>query len=416
MNRALAVLSVLWPAVTTVACGQDVVGTQEITRLPRELSSAESGLIEADNAFGLRLFARVLAEEDQGTNVFISPLSVAMALGMAYNGADGATREAMQATLELQGLDLEAVNESYRSLIDLLKGLDPNVEFLIANSIWYDQRYSFRQDFLSVNREYFGAEVAGLDFASPNAAPAINQWVSSQTKGRIEEIVSPPISPELVMFLINAIYFKGNWARPFEKELTRPAPFHLADGREKQVEMMFYPHADSVSVYSDAAVTMVELPYGGRAYSMAIVLPPEGTNVRSILPSLGPDSWRRWTAGLRADRAVVSMPRFTLQYDVELNDALKAIGMDIAFDPNNADFTRIYSGSERVYISKVKHKTFLEVNEEGTEAAAATSVGIGVTSLPPMIAIDRPFLFAIREKLSGTILFMGVIEDPTEET
>ncbi len=412
MYRALAVLSVLWPAVATVSCGQDVVGTQEITRLPRELSSAETGLIVADNEFGLKLFAQVLGEED-GANVFVSPLSVAMALGMAYNGADGATRDAMQETLELQGLGLEEVNQSYRSLIDLLRGLDPNVEFLIGNSIWYDQRYTFQQDFLDVNREYFDAEVTGLDFASPSAAPMINAWVSDKTKGRIDEIVSSPISPDLVMFLINAIYFKGDWTRPFDKERTRPATFRLADGSQKQVDMMFYPEPDSVNVYSDGSVTVLDLPYGGRAYSMTIVLPAEGTDIGPVVASLSAEAWRQWTGGLRVERAIVSMPRFKLEYELELSDVLKALGMGVAFDPFAADFTRIYSGSERVFISKVKHKTFVDVNEEGTEAAAVTSVEVGVTSMPPIIAVDRPFLFAIREKFSGAILFLGLIEDPT---
>jgi len=413
MNRALAVLSVLWPAIASVGCGQDVVGTQEITRLPRELSSAETGLIEADNAFGLKLFARILEQQDEGANVFVSPLSVAMALGMAYNGAEGATRDAMRATLELHGLGLEEVNQSYRDLIDLLRGLDPNVEFMIGNSIWYDQRYTFQQEFLDVNREYFDAEVTGLDFTSPGAAPTINDWVSEKTKGKIDEIVSSPISPELVMFLINAIYFKGDWTRPFDKDRTRPAPFTLADGSRKQVDMMFYPEPDSVWVYADGSVTVLDLPYGGRAYSMTIVLPAEGADVGSLVASLSAEAWRAWTVGLRVERAIVSMPKFTLEYELELSDALKALGMGVAFDPSVADFTRIYDGAERVFISKVKHKTFVDVNEEGTEAAAATSVEVGVTSLPPVIAVDRPFLFAIREKFSGTILFMGVIEDPT---
>lgn len=414
MIRALAVFLVLWAAVATVSCGQDVVGTQRITGLPRQLSRAETGLIEADNAFGLKLFTRVLAGEEEGANVFVSPLSVAMALGMVYNGADGGTREAMRETLEVEGLTIDAVNESYRSLIDLLRRLDPNVEFMIGNSIWYDQRYTFRQDFLDVNREYYDAEVRGLDFGSPSAAATINEWVSGATKGRIEKIVSPPISPDLVMFLINAIYFKGSWSRPFDKDLTRPAPFRLADGSRKQVEMMFYSGPDSVSAYSDGSVTVLDLPYGGRAYSMTIVLPAEGADVKSVVAAMSTETWRSWTEGLQVNRAVVSMPKFKLEYEIELSNALTALGMGIAFDPQAADFTRIYSGSQRVYISKVKHKTYVDVNEEGTEAAAATSVEIGVTSLPPMIAVDRPFLFAIREKFSGTILFMGVVEDPTE--
>jgi serpin B len=415
MKRVLATASALVLAVTTVSCGQDVVGMQEITSLPRELGEAEAALIESDNAFGLKLFGQVYDEEGTGANIFISPLSVAMALGMAYNGANTTTRDAMEETLELQGLSLQEVNESYRSLIDLLSGLDPNVEFLIGNSIWYDERYTFRQDFLDVNREYFDAEVVGLDFTSPSAAPTINGWVSDKTKGRIEEIVDDPISPELVMFLINAIYFKGDWTKQFDKERTRPAPFNLADGSQKQVDMMYYAKPDTVYTYSDGSVTVLDLPYGGKAYSMTIVMPAEGADVGPVVEALNAGNWSQWTGGLSMSQAIVSMPKFTLEYELELNEALEALGMGIAFDPNAADFTRIYSDTWRLYISRVKHKTFVDVNEEGTEAAAATSVEVGVTSMPPMIAVDRPFLFAIREKLSGTILFIGIVKDPAAE-
>jgi serpin B len=400
-------------AVLFARCGQDVVGVQEITSLPRELSSAEVDLIGADNAFGLKLFREIHAQ-GSGENIFISPLSVAMALGMTYNGAEGSTREAMQQTLELQGLDLQEVNESYRSLIDLLRGLDPSVEFRIANSIWYDEKYDFQQDFLDVNREYFDAEVAGLDFASPSAAPTINSWVDEKTNGRIEEIVDSPISPDLVMFLINAIYFKGDWTNQFDEELTRDATFYLADGGEKQVEMMSYAGPDTVLAYLDQnqGVQVLDLKYGGKAFSMTIVMPAEASGIASLVASLDSESWQRWIDGLARTQAEVSMPKFTLEYELELNEALEALGMGVAFDPLNADFTGIYSGIERVYISKVKHKTFVEVNEKGTEAAAVTSVEVGITSMPPMIRIDRPFLFAIREKFSGTILFMGAMMEP----
>ena len=415
MNRPL------WSAVTlalaglVVRCGQGPIsGPQEITRLPRQLEAGETALVRADNAFGLKLFREVHAQEN-GENLFIAPLSVGMALGMAYNGADGTTKEAMQRTLELQGLELPEVNESYRTLIDLLRDLDPAVEFRIANSIWYDQAYTFEQDFLQVNRDFFDAEVTGLDFASPSAAPTINDWVDRNTNGRIKEIVDSPISPELVMFLINAIYFKGDWTNPFDEELTREGTFTKVDGSEKQVEMMSYAKPDTVLAYldGDAGVQVLDMQYGGKAYSMTIVMPQQPADIDALVQGLDSETWERWIDGLAEMQAQVTMPKFTLEYDIELNTALEALGMEVAFDPLNADFTRIYSGGQRIYISKVKHKTFVDVNEKGTEAAAVTSVEIGVTSLPPMIIVDKPFVFAIREKFSGAILFLGVMVDPS---
>ncbi len=409
-----------WSAVTlalaglVVRCGQEPIsGPQEITSLPRQLEEGETALVAADNAFGLKLFREIHAGED-GENIFIAPLSVGMALGMAYNGADGTTKEAMRVTLELQGLELPEVNESYRTLIDLLRDLDPAVEFRIANSIWYDPAYTFEQDFLQVNRDYFDAEVTGLDFADPGAAPTINNWVDRNTNGRISEIVDSPISPELVMFLINAIYFKGDWTNPFDEELTREGTFTLADGSEKSVEMMSYSQPDTVAAYFDgnAGVQVLDMKYGGKAYSMTIVMPQQPADIDALVEGLNSEAWGRWIGGLAETRAQVTMPKFTLEYDIELNEALRALGMEVAFDPSNADFTKIYSGGERLYISKVKHKTFVDVNEKGTEAAAATSVEIGVTSLPPMIVVDKPFVFAIREKFSGAILFLGVMVDP----
>jgi serpin B len=397
-----------------VRCGQEPIsGPQEITSLPRQLEEGETALVAADNAFGLKLFREIHAGED-GENIFIAPLSVGMALGMAYNGADGTTKEAMRVTLELQGLELPEVNESYRTLIDLLRDLDPAVEFRIANSIWYDPAYTFEQDFLQVNRDYFDAEVTGLDFADPGAAPTINNWVDRNTNGRISEIVDSPISPELVMFLINAIYFKGDWTNPFDEELTREGTFTLADGSEKSVEMMSYSQPDTVAAYFDgnAGVQVLDMKYGGKAYSMTIVMPQQPADIDALVEGLNSEAWGRWIGGLAETRAQVTMPKFTLEYDIELNEALRALGMEVAFDPSNADFTKIYSGGERLYISKVKHKTFVDVNEKGTEAAAATSVEIGVTSLPPMIVVDKPFVFAIREKFSGAILFLGVMVDP----
>jgi serine protease inhibitor len=362
-------------AALAVRCSDDPVSpAAEINQLPRDLTAAEQELIESDNAFGLKLFREIHAQEDAGKNLFISPLSVAMALGMTYNGAAGTTYEAMQETLELQGLSLEEVNQSYRSLIDLLAGLDPTVEWLLANSIWYRQTLPVRQEFLDVNSEYFDALVAALDFSHPDAAPTINNWVNEKTNGRIEEIVDDPIPWYVCMYLINAIYFKGDWTVQFDPELTADRPFYLADGSEKQVPMMTYPG-------------VVEAGY----YRASII------------------------ADLATTELNVVMPKYTLEYELEMKDVLTALGMGIAFVEGAADFSEICCTPGDVWIGKVKHKTFVDVNEEGTEAAAVTSVEMHFTTDaggPPTVYVDRPFLFVIRERISGAILFMGLIMDP----
>ncbi len=402
-------------AVWLVGCGGDPFrpgAVEEIESLPRDLSRAEQSLIAADNAFGLRLFREVV-EQDGGGNVFISPLSVAMALGMTYNGAAGATRDSMQAALALEGLSLVEVNESYRDLIDLLVGLDPSVEFLLANSIWLREGFPAEASFLETNREYFDAQVAALDFDAPSAVPTINGWVSDQTNGRIDTIVEPPIDASTVMFLINAIYFNGSWTARFDPDLTRDGTFRLAAGGEKRVRMMSHSEPIELRQYGDGQLQAIDLTYGGKAYSMTILLPRQASGTMDLVASLDADRWEAIVSGLGGSEAMVVMPKFRLEYELELQDALTALGMGVAFDPNRADFSNIFAGPPNLFISRVKHKTFVDVNEEGTEAAAVTGVEVGVTSAPSTIVIDRPFVFAIREKFSGTILFIGLVMDPS---
>jgi len=392
-------------------CGGESIGP--IDELPRELSVAEGKLIDADNRFAFKLFGEINQQEGD-KNIFISPLSVAMALGMTYNGAAGTTQEAMQRVLELQDMDLQEVNESYLSLIDLLRELDPRVEFLIANSIWYRNTMSFEQAFLDLNRQYFDADVSALDFTDPASVNVINDWVKQNTRNKIEKIVDPPIDPMTIMFLINAVYFKGDWTHQFDKDLTRDAPFSLKDGSETIVDMMSHDDEVPIRYALDGDIQIADLSYGGQAYSMTIVLPPTPQAIDSLVSGLSQAQWNSWTAALDSTSRHVSLPKFKLEYELSLNDVLKVMGMEVAFS-DSADFTNMYSPGG-AFISNVKHKTFVDVNEEGTEAAAVTSVEIGLTSVGPgPIVVDRPFLFAIRENYSGTILFMGKIMDPTAE-
>ncbi|MBE0593863.1 MAG: serpin family protein [Gemmatimonadales bacterium] len=404
--------ALLWLAAAVglaTGCGDAVA--PHITELPRELTVAESKLVSADNAFAFKLFREVSAQAPDDANVFISPLSVGMALGMAYNGAAGTTRDAMQSTLELQGMSLQEVNEAYQSLIALLQGLDPTVDFLLANSIWYRQEITVTAAFLENMERYFGAEVQSLDFSAPDAASIINGWVRDNTRGRISEIVTPPIDTLTVMFLINAVYFKGSWTYRFDRDRTHDAQFTRADGSHTTVPLMSHGEEVPVRVYWGSGFGVVDLPYGGGAYAMTIVLPENPAAAVELSRTLTQNEWDSWIAGMDSTSLWVSLPKWRLEDDLTLNDVLKTLGMSIAFVPGEADFSDMIPDYE-AFISRVKHKTFIEVNEEGTEAAAVTSVEVGVTSAPPSFVADHPFVFAIRERLSGTILFIGKMADP----
>ena len=416
MLRPFRCLSAVTALVLLAGCG-DSTGPapgEPILALPRDLSVAEGKLIQADNRFALKLFREVNAQVGD-SNIFVSPLSVAMALGMTYNGAAGATQQAMQETLELQGMTLDEVNHSYRDLIDLLRNLDPLVEFLIANSIWYRNTITFEQAFLDVNRQFFDAVIRPLDFNNPTAGQTINAWVSENTKGKIKEIVPVQIPADIIMYLINAIYFKGDWTYQFDKGLTAPGSFSLKGGSRVTAEMMWHDEPAGVGYFRGDGVTVLDLPYGGRAFSMTLLVPDDADGVGAVVGMLNNEAWTAWTAGLDSAGIVVSMPKFKLEYKSRLNSALKVLGMATAFcDVGPANFTKLRAVGDAC-VSYVDHKAYVDVNEEGTEAAAVTVVAIGETIAggPPILIVDRPFVFVIREKFSGTILFMGKLMDPT---
>ncbi len=386
----------------------------EPTEPIRELSSAETELIEADNSFGIKLFKRLNAETPD-SNVFISPLSISMALGMTYNGAAGSTEEAMRTTLEFGDLSMGEINESYKSLIELLEGIDSDVEFNIANSIWYRDDYTFEQDFFDRCGEYFDARVSGLDFGKPQEAKdTMDNWVDENTNGKIEEIVDyvDPIND--VMFLINAIYFNGNWTYRFDEEDTEDGTFYLLGGETKECKMMEI--RSLFKYFEDSLLQAIDIPYGDGNYSMTVILPYYWRDIDAFIAGLTQEKWDEWMNGFSEDSVNLFLPKLKLEYKIDKNllTVLSDMGMEIAFDPFEADFTGMYAPGN-IYISRIIHKTFLEVDEEGTEAAAATVVAMtlgAVEDIFPTVRLNRPFIFAIRENHSGTILFMGKIIEP----
>jgi serine protease inhibitor len=392
-------------ALVTLACSDpNGPGGETITALPRQLTIAELKLIGGSNAFAFDLL-RQMNSAQRGSNVFFSPLSASMALGMTTNGAAGTTYDAMHSTLRLGDASRQEVNEGYKSLIALLRGLDKATDFRIANSIWYEKTFPFNDAFLAESKSFFDAQVSGLDFTSPSALSTVNSWVNESTNQKIPAILDV-IDPAEVMFLINAIYFKGSWQKQFDKSKTAQAPFFALDGSTASVPLMH--QSVPLRVAHAPSYTAVDLLYGNSAFAMTVVLPNPNVDVNTLAESLTEANWKLLEESFSEHQSEFYFPRFKLEWKRVLNPELTALGMGIAFF-DGADFTPMSPRGRELVITKVIQKTFVDVNEEGTEAAAATSVGIGVTSAPSAIRVDRPFVFVIRERFSGTIMFMGKI-------
>ena len=412
-SSPLARASVLFLAVQLIGCQEPTSPgdgpTPAITELPRALTSSEVEAISAGNAFGFELLGEV-ARAHPGETVFLSPFSASMALGMTLNGTAGETFDAMRGTLGFDGLEEAEINAAYRELLDLLAGLDPDVELAVGNAIWHRQELALRSDFRTRVEDSFDARIQGLDFSAPGSADVINDWVSESTRGRIQKMIDPPIPANVLAYLMNAVYFKAAWTQPFDPRQTHTAPFRLEGGATEDVRLMM--RDDTIRHHQTEIYDAVDLPYAGQAYSMTVVVPAEGVSIEELTDELDADEWSRLTGSFQTTRVQLFLPRFELEWEGVLNDPLVAIGMGPAFGPG-ADFSRLFE-SGGGWISEVKQKSFVRVDEEGTEAAAVTSVAVA-TSMPPQVRGDRPFFFAIRERLSGTILFMGLIVEAPQD-
>lgn len=395
--------SALWPSSP-----QSPLQTAQ--RMTQPTQPVDARLLTANTRFGFKLFSEVL-KQNPGQNVTISPSSVAIALSMTYNGASGETKQAMARALELQGLTLQEINQGNAALEAALENADPKVKLAIANSLWGRQDFQFRPEFLQQNRQFYNAEIATLDFGSADAVRTINNWVSQRTEGKIPSIVDQ-LEPDDVLYLINAIYFKGNWTTQFDPGNTAPRPFFKLN--ETQEQHPFMSQTGNYLYAETEQFQAISLPYGDRRLSMVLLLPKADSSLAELQQNLTPENWQRWMQQMRSREGSIQLPKFKQEFSIGLNDTLKTLGMGVAFDRNRADFGGI--STEQTYINKVQHKTFIEVNEEGTEAAAATSVGIGVTSVqldgPFQMVCDRPFFYAIRDNQTGTLLFMGTMVDP----
>jgi serpin B len=393
--------------VFLAACASDPAAPSTLTALPRALTDREQLVASTGNTFSFDLLRQVNLDQAQ-SNVFISPLSASMALGMALNGAAGVTGDEMRHALGFGDAPQQSINEGYRGLIELLRGLDRRTELRVANAIFYRRDFPFEQPFLETGKSYFDASIQGLDFNAPASRGTINTWVSRATNAKIPTIVDQ-IDPNDVMFLINAVYFKGTWRSRFDPRATADAPFHAIGGASQPMKLM---HRAAAFRYLETAdFQAVDLPYGNSAFTMTVVLPKAGKDVNALVASLTEVSWSNVIGRLAEAEVDLYLPKLRLEYERKLNGDLQALGMRVAFQPRVADFTRMSPLGRELFISYVKQKTFVDIYEEGTEAAAATVVGFAVTSAPvrSLMRIDRPFVFAIRERFSGTILFIGKI-------
>ena len=379
--------------------------------------SVDEELTSANLKFALKVFNKI-EEQNSDENIFISPLSLSIALAMTYNGALEGTYEAISTTLEFQNMSLDKLNEEFLKLIKSLQRCDSKVELSIANSIWIRNDFPVKPDFIERNENFYLSQVSNLDFNLPNAPDIINNWVEENTNGKITELIQQ-ISPYEVMFLINALYFKGQWKFQFDVADTEEDIFHLSDGTTKIVSMMSNSGNDFY-YYFDDYFSAVRMPYGRDKIAMYIFLPNynSGYDLDYFMENLNEENWNNWMASFDTldtpfYEDMFKIPKFKLEYEKELNDVLKALGMEIAFNPSTANFGGM-SDVKPLWINYVKQKAFIEVNEQGSEAAAATVVSMA-SGITPNFIVNRPFFFVIRDDRSETILFMGKILDPGYE-
>jgi len=371
--------------------------------------STDKNLVKANTGFGFNIF-KELAAEDEDSNIFISPLSILLALAMTYNGAVGDTNLAMAEALGFNEFDLEELNSGFHDLLVSIKNADSDIELSIANSIWYKLGYEVNQDFIDRNKKYYSSEVNEIDFAAPEALDTINDWIEDATKEKIEKMLDV-IPADAVMYLINAIYFKGNWTYPFEESMTADDDFYLLDGTIKKVPMM--SQKGNFAYFDGDGFSAVMLPYGQEKMAMYIILPDEGVEIDSVIESLDEGSWNEIRQSFSGTEVSLVMPKYKMEYGVKLiNDVLTNLGMGIAFSLE-ADFSGISPG---IFISRVLHKAVIEVNEKGSEAAAATVVEMEESTMEPTeiveFIVNRPFFFTISDDRSGSILFMGKVVEP----
>ena len=367
--------------------------------------------MQGNNAFGFHLLQAISEEEQQQGNIFISPLSATLALGMLNNGAAGITSEEIRTALGCADVPTEEMNDYFLKMLTALLDIDPELTFESANSIWIREEFQPLPSFVEANQEKYDAQVRYENFANPATLGLINGWCAEKTHDMIDKILDQ-INPAEIMYLINALYFKGLWTAPFEKEQTTDETFANENGTTPLVPMM--RQEIELNYARHELFEAVEVPYGNEAFSAVFVLPSEGVTPASLIESLDATVWNDCISNLSAQTVQLGIPRLELACEFELNKALKKLGMVSMFGNEDTDLTGIHPTAS-LFVSQVKQKTALKINEEGTEASAVTLVGIMSAASPDMkpvpFILNRPFLLFIKEKSTGAILFGGLVRE-----
>lgn len=404
----LLILCIMISSVLVTACGSK---TDNID------VSAASKITVTNEEVGFSLLKN--AEPDEDGNIFISPTSVLIAMLMVYNGTDGETKKEIEDALEINGLTEEEINEATKALLTALERNDEKLEVTLANSLWLNDDFSFQDEFAKNMKDYFAAEISEIDIKDDASAKQINDWVKKETENMIEEIVDSPLPNDIVAYIINALYFKGNWQYEFDENATNDDIFHTENGEEK----MPFMSLDKDFTYLDTDYFQaIKLPYNEGEMNMQVFLPKEGTSVDELAKELDTKAWKKWQDDFSPEvEGTVLLPKFTLEYETLLNEPLKQLGIIQAFGDGElpANLSRMVNESVPLQISEVKQKTAIEVDETGTEASAVTSVGIEMTSAPIederfYMDINRPFLLAIYDEELEHALFLGIIKHPKQ--
>lgn len=394
--------------LAAISCKSTSVNTNPGSGTASELR-VSAPFADQTTQFAFDVAKRVVAQEGPGKNVFISPLSLHIALGMILNGANGQTAQEIQKALKLDAQTLAEANTTYQNLRENLPVADPSVTLTLANSVWYRNTFQVENTFQDLLKQTFKAQVSAQDFNDPATVTNINNWASEQTKGRIPKVIDQ-IQPDNIMFLLNALYFKGDWQTQFGTGQTIDSPFKLAAGGTTSVRMMRLE--TNLNRFFQSNYLAIEFPYGTGKFAMTVLLPAENTTADALVNTLTSTEWAKIQKGMVVSHIDVGLPRFTLNYEISLNTILSDMGMPTAFT-NQANFTKI-NAKGGVTLSFVKQNTYVAVDEKGTEAAAVTAIGATTTAVQLPTLIDRPFVFIIHEKTTGTILFIGKIADPTK--
>lgn len=372
-----------------------------------KLTAAQQAQVENSNEFAWKFFKEVSKGEQE--DVFVSPLSVTYALGMLANGAVGDTQKEILEGLEFRSGKVDDINSLCHQLMIESPKLDKSTQLSMANAVVVNKKIQLQPTFQSVVKKQYDALVASKDFGSPATLSFINQWASDHTQGMVPKILER-INPDGVSYLLNALYFKGIWYRQFDKKHTKKEAFTKADGTKSQVQMMH--QKEQFLIGENEMYQTVVLPYGNGSYEMIVVLPREGKKLSDVLVAMNGKQWKDNLKGTRFAEVDLKLPRFTSVYNRELNDVLKLLGMNAMFDPSKANLTKMSAVSS--FVSMVLQKAKIEVDEEGSKAAAFTVVETLTTAAPPsrpiMFHANRPFMYAIAEHSTGTIFFMGTYQ------